>query len=117
MITEQRTIRIVLMDEALDFLHAIPHAAADKMNYNIHRVLAGERNREIFKKLEGTDIWEFRVLQNRTAYRLFAFWDTDGETLIVATHGIVKKTQKTPNKEIAKAEAARKEYFTDKQDK
>jgi len=32
----------------------------------------------------------------------------------VATHGIVKKTQKTPKKEIEKAEALRKEYFNDK---
>lgn len=47
----------------------------------------------------------------QTAYRLFAFWDKDKDTLVIATHGIIKKTQKTPNKEIAKAEAIRKEYF------
>ena len=34
--------------------------------------------------------------------------------LVIATHGIIKKTQKTPNKEIAKAEAIRKEYFKNK---
>ena len=28
------------------------------------------------------------------------FWDTETETLVVATHGIIKKTQKTPQKEI-----------------
>jgi phage-related protein len=33
---------------------------------------------------------------------------------VVATHGFIKKTQKTPAKEIAKAEAIRKEYFNDK---
>ena len=31
--------------------------------------------------------------------------------MVVATHGIVKKTMKTPVKEIAKAEEIRKEYF------
>ncbi len=36
-------------------------------------------------------------------YRLFAFWDKDEETLVIATHGIIKKTQKTSPKEIAKA--------------
>ena len=51
---------------------------------------------------------------NKTAYRLFAFWDKDEETLVIATHGIIKKTQKTPSKEIAKAEAIRKEYFKNK---
>lgn len=32
----------------------------------------------------------------------------------LATHGIVKKTQKTPLKEILKAEEIRKEYFNNK---
>ena len=84
------------------------------MNYNIHRIMAGERNRELFKKLENTEIWEFRTLYNSIAYRLFAFWDTTEETLVIATHGIIKKTQKTPLKEIAKAEAIRKDYFRKK---
>ena len=43
-----------------------------------------------------------------------AFLDTEEETLVIATHGIVKKTQKTPLKEIAKAEEIRKEYFNNK---
>ena len=84
--------------------------------YNIKRVVGGERNKELFKKLENSEIWEFRTLYkyNKTAYRLFAFWDKDKETLVIATHGIIKKTQKTPSKEIAKAEAIRKEYFKNK---
>lgn len=69
---------------------------------------------ELFKKLEGTEIWEFRTLYNGIQYRLLAFWDTEQETLVIATHGFIKKTQKTPAKEIAKAEAMRKEYFNDK---
>ena len=28
------------------------------------------------------------------------FWDTENDTLVVTTHGIIKKTQKTPSKEI-----------------
>lgn len=75
------------------------------------RVAEGERNSELFKKLEGTDIWEFRTLYNGVAYRLFAFGDTDKETLVVATHGIIKKTQKTPKKEISRAEMMMKQYF------
>ena len=109
--------RLVLTEEAAGFLKSMPGAAADKMRYNMARVQKGERDRELFKKLEGTDIWEFRTLYNRTAYRLFAFWDTDGETLVVATHGLVKKTQKTPAKEIARAERIRKQYFEQKRGK
>ena len=71
----------------------------------------GERNKELFKKIENSEIWEFRTLYNGIAYRLFAFWDTEINTLVVATHGIIKKTQKTPKKEIARAEAIMKQYF------
>ncbi len=79
--------------------------------YNTWRVAGREKNKELFKKLENSDIGEFRTLYNSIAYRLFAFWDTEKETLIVATHGIIKKTHKTPQKEIAKAEEMMKQYF------
>lgn len=106
--------QLVLTEEALEFIKAQPQSVADKIYYNIRRVVAGEINNELFKKLEGTNIWEFRTLYNKIAYRLFAFWDTEKETLVVATQGIVKKTQKTPSKEIAKAERIREEYFKNK---
>lgn len=57
------------------------------------------------------DIWEFRTLFEGVKYRLFAFWDTNKETLVIATNGLVKKTQQTPKKEIIKAERLRKQYF------
>lgn len=60
------------------------------------------------------DNWEFRTLYRGIHYRLFAFWDTDGDTLVIATHGFIKKMQKTPQKEIVKAEAIRKIYFNKK---
>ena len=107
--------RLVLTDEAKKFINDIPESASYKILYNIKRVAGGERNSELFKKLENSEIWEFRTLFNKTAYRLFAFWDNDIETLVIATHGIIKKTQKTPQKEITKAESIRKEYFKNKQ--
>ena len=110
----QNIFRLVLTDEAQNFIESLPEAVSYKIYYNIKRVAGGERNKEIFKKLENSEIWEFRTLYNKTAYRLFAFWDKEKETLVIATHGIIKKTQKTPSKEIAKAEAIRKEYFKNK---
>ena len=110
----RKAFNLALLAEAQDFIEAQPQAAADKIYYNIYRVQQGERNSELFKKLEGTDIWEFRTLYNRIAYRLFAFWDTELETMVIATHGIIKKTQKTPRKEIEKAERLRQEYFKTK---
>ena len=103
--------RLALLEEAKKFLQSLPPQAYKKILYNIDRVAGGERNKELFKKLENSEIWEFRTLYNGIAYRLFAFWDTDMNTLVVATRGIIKKTQKTPKKEIARAEAIMKQYF------
>lgn len=111
---DKTIFRLVVSAEAADFLRSMPAQARDKIYYNIRRIQKGERNNELFKKLENSEIWEFRTLYNKTAYRLFAFWDTESETLVIATHGIVKKTQKTPPKEIAKAERIRTEYFKNK---
>lgn len=41
----------------------------------------------------------------------------EAETLVVVTHGIIKKTQKTPTKEIVKAEKIRKMYFENKKER
>lgn len=69
-----------------------------------------------FEKLKGSDgIYEFRQSDHQKFYRVFAFWDSeDHETLIVGTHGIDKKSNKTPLKEIKKAEQIKKQYFKDK---
>lgn len=111
---EQKVFRLILSTEADQFLLSLPLKVADKIRYNIRRVQKGERDPELFKKLGDTEIWEFRTLYNKMAYRLFAFWDTEKETLVIATHGIVKKTQKTPKKEIAKAQEFRRLYFANK---
>ena len=103
--------RLALLEEAKKFLQSLPPQAYKKILYNIDRVAGGERNKELFKKLENSEIWEFRTLYNGIAYRLFAFCVLYMNTLVVATHGIIKKTQKTPKKEIARAEAIMKQYF------
>lgn len=104
---------LIALQEAEEFLNSLPDKVREKILFNIRKVRFGIKDPELFKKLDD-NIWEFRTLFNGMAYRLFAFWDTDGETLVVATHGLIKKTQKTPSKEINKANAIRKEWFNDK---
>lgn len=110
----QKVIKLIMSDDAKDFVREQPEKARKKIAYNIRRLESGVVDKVLFEKLGSTDIWELRTLFNGMCYRLFAFWDTEVEALVVATHGIVKKTQKTPKKEIAKAEAIRKEYFNEK---
>lgn len=105
---------IELLPEAIEFLENLDDKAREKIYYNIKKSQFVNDN-ELFQKLNDF-IWEFRTLYNSKAYRLFSFWDKiEGNgTLVVATHGILKKTQKTPPKEIKKAEEIRKQYFNNK---
>ncbi|MFE3869276.1 type II toxin-antitoxin system RelE/ParE family toxin [Flavobacterium sp. LS2P90] len=72
-------------------------------------------DKELFKKLDG-EIWEFRTLYNKQYLRLFAFWDKSvkQDTIVIATHGIIKKTDKTPKTDIERAESLRIKYFNEK---
>ena len=113
---ENRSLRqIKLSEEARAFIDRQPPKVQQKIVVNIKKISFGMTDSAIFKKLKGTDIWEIRTLFGGMCYRLFSFWDTDEETMIIVTHGIVKKTPKVPLKEILKAETIRKNYFNDKQ--
>lgn len=66
---------------------------------------------QYFKKLRDTeDIWEVRVNFRLNTYRILCFFAT-GNRLIL-THGLMKQTQKTPQREIARAENYRKDYLS-----
>ncbi|HBG40285.1 MAG TPA: addiction module toxin RelE [Porphyromonadaceae bacterium] len=105
---------IELLPEAIEFLDTLDDKTRVKIYYNMRKSQFVNDN-ELFKKLNDF-IWKFRTLYNNKSYRLFSFWDkSDGqETLVVATHGILKKTQRTPIKEIKKAEDIRVQYFDNK---
>ena len=93
------------MEDAISFIESLPTPAGDKIFNVIHRIEGGEKNSELFKKLENSEIWEFRALYNRIAYRIFAFWDTQEDTLVIATHGIVKKhKRRRPKKSLKQRE-------------
>lgn len=111
---EVKNIKVILSEEAENFVRLQPVKAQQKITYNIRKLESGVMDNNLFKKLDNSEIWELRTLFSGICYRLFAFWDTETETLVVATHGIIKKTQKTSQKEIQRAEEIRKEYFNDK---
>jgi phage-related protein len=106
---------IELLPEAIDFLEKLDNKSREKIYYNLKKSQFIYDN-ELFKKLNEY-IWEFRTLYNGKSFRMFAFWDRiDGiDSVVIATHGVLKKTQRTPPKEIKKAEEIRKEYFLQKE--
>lgn len=62
-----------------------------------------------FKKMTGTDdLWEIRVQSGNNIFRILGFLE-EGH-LVVLNHAFQKKTQKTPKKEIAVAEARKKDH-------
>jgi phage-related protein len=107
----KQKFNVEFLPEAVEFMNLLDEKAREKIYFNIKKAQFITDN-ELFKKLN-SDIWEFRTLYNGTAYRLFAFWDKikGTETLVIATHGILKKTNKTPAKEIEKAEHIREQYL------
>lgn len=102
---------VLILEDAREFLAMLDEKARTKIIYNIDkaRVLYDPK---LFKKLTG-NIWEFRTSYGGMQHRLLAFWDKSGpsETLVIATHGFVKKTDKVAASEINRAEQLRKFYF------
>ena len=103
------------MPQAVDFMEKLQDKAREKVYYNIKKSQF-VRDEELLKKLNDF-IWEFRTLHNGIAYRLFAFWDKSSgkDTLVIATHGFIKKKQKTPANEIRKAEEIRIAYLMNRE--
>jgi len=105
---------ICFLDDAYEFLKNLDKKHSEKILYNIRKSQLA-LDPELFKKLND-EIWEFRTLYQGLHYRLLAFWDkTNSEnTLVVSTHGFVKKRSKVPESDITKAKQLRLKYFDEK---
>ena len=102
---------VIFLEQAIEFLEKLDDKSKKKIYYNIDKSKL-VNDPKLFKKLKD-EIWEFRTKYNGIQYRLLAFWDKTEktETLVISTHGIIKKVSKVPKAEIEKAEKIRKEYF------
>ena len=112
MLEQNPKFTVLYSDEADTFLSQQTEKVRAKILYNVARA-SYLNDPKVFKKLENTDIWEFRTLFDNIQYRLLAFWDKRNgrNTLVIATHGFIKKTQKTPLREIQHAKQIMDEYF------
>ena len=109
-----KLFEIVFLEEAFEFLSGLERKHSEKILYNIRKAQT-EHDPELFKKLTN-EIWEFRTLFQGCQYRFLAFWDktSSTETLVISTHGFIKKRSKVPDNEIQKAINSRTNYFEDK---
>ena len=102
------------MEEANEFISELDAKTIRKIFYNID--LAEQTNDpKLFKKLQH-DIWELRTKFGGLQIRLLAFWDKSDnkQTLVIATHGFIKKVDKVPATEIERACKLRDKYFENK---
>jgi phage-related protein len=98
-----------------EFLDSLPSKVAQKVLWVVQLV----RELDVvpgqyLRKLVDTDgLWECRIAQGGNIYRLFAFFESGD--LVILTHGIMKKTQKTPPAEIRKADECRADWMRRRQ--
>ncbi len=105
------------LEDADKFISGFDKKTINKILYNID--LAEQTNDpRLFKKLQN-DIWEFRIKYSGLQIRLLAFWDKSDnkETLVIATHGFIKKVDKVPANEIERAVRLKEKYFNNKNKK
>jgi len=107
-----KNFQVLLSEEVKTFIKSLDLKIQKKVAYNIQK--AREVNdSKVLKKLT-EEIWEFRTRYDKQQIRLLAFWDPNLKSLIICTHGFVKKTQKTPKSEINKALEFKRKYLKHK---
>lgn len=101
--------------EILEYIQMLDSKAASNKECRINRnkivayfdILEEEGTRvgePVTKHLDG-EIWELRPLRNRFLYAYFE------ENTFIILHHFIKKTQKTPKREIEKAKRNLKDYL------
>lgn len=97
-----------------DFYNAQTKKVQDKIDYSIGLVQSLKVvPKNFFDHMTGTDgLWEIKAKLGSNIFRVFCCFDEGN--LVILFSGFQKKTQKTPKKEIEKAERLKKEYFDGK---
>lgn len=102
---------IAYKDDFVDFYKSQDTKIQEKIEYVLDMVrFERQVPLKFYKLLENTDgIWEVRVITTFKNIRILCFQDKG--SLVVLTNCFLKKTQKTPQKEIKMAEKLKKEYL------
>jgi len=97
-----------------DFFNELPEAAKEKTDYVLFVVQYAESIPvKFFKHIEGVKgLYEIRVNGSGNCYRYFCC--NDEGNIVVLFNGFNKKTQKTPLKEIRRAQKIMQEYYQEK---
>ena len=98
----------------MEFYQKQDEKVKEKIKYVLELIKQVEKVPEKFlKHLTRTDgLYEIRIEYQSNIYRIFCCFDKGN--LVILFNGFQKKTQKTPNNELEKAEKLKNEYFENK---
>lgn len=98
----------------IDFYQEQNPKVQEKIEYALDLVRFEPRvPKSYLKHLTGSNgIYEVRVKTNEANVRILCFFDKD--SLVILVNSFVKKSQKTPRKEIKLAEKLKKEYLKER---
>ena len=98
----------------LDFYKTLNDDVKKKFNWTLKLIATIERVPiKYFRHIKNsTGLYEIRVEVGSNIFRVFSFFDKG--QMIILINGFQKKSQKTPKKEIEKAEKLKKQYFDEK---
>lgn len=109
-----RTV-IAYGDHFEKFLLSQPKKVQDKIFKVIEAIETYQRIPSHFlRRMTGTQgLYEARIRLGSNIYRVFCFFDDN--KLVILLNGFVKKSQKTPVREIERAEKLMAQYYREKQ--
>ena len=98
----------------LDFYKTLDTDVKKKFNWTLKLISTLERVPiKYFNHIKNSSgLFEIRVEVGGNIFRVFSFFDKG--QMIILINGFQKKSQKTPKKEIEKAEKLKKQYFDEK---
>ena len=91
------------------FVETLEEEIERKIDYGLQLLKTQERLSAKIVKHVGDGLYELRTEWDGNIYRVFFIFDNDN--VVVLFNGFKKKSQKTPQNEIKKAQRIKKEYY------
>lgn len=95
-----------------EFYNAQSKDVRTKVDYVLQIIMTVERIPQKFFKHVEDGIYEIRIKSGSDIYRVFSFFE-EGK-LVILLHGMTKKSQKLPRREIERAVRLRSAYYESK---
>lgn len=91
------------------FVETLEEEVERKIDYGLQLLKTQERLSAKIVKHVGDGLYELRTEWDGNIYRVFFIFDNDN--VVVLFNGFQKKSQRTPQNEIKKAQRIKKEYY------